>query len=134
MQGSERTTRVMKGALNGRSNYSPIATTPYFTGKEQALLPDPTVTDGIIYLRDNMLKAYDPTTRSDSPLVEDDVTAVARGPGTKIYFATASRKVTFRFKSSFKCVEILFCLYPASCTRRVHLPSVFETFCALAHI
>ena len=85
--------RVMKGALNGRSNYSPIATTPYFTGQEQVILSDPSVTDGIIYLRDNMLKSYNPLTRADTTLIDDDVTAVARGPGKKIYFSTALGKV-----------------------------------------
>lgn len=85
----------MKGALDGRSNYSPIATFPYFTGQEQVILSDPTVSDGIIYIRDNMLKSYNPLTRSDTSLVDDEVTAVARGPGTKIYFSSALGKVSF---------------------------------------
>ena len=93
----------MKGALNGRSNYSPIATTPYFTGEEQAIMSDPTVADGIIYLRDNQLKAYDPSTRSDTSLVtRDDVTAITRGPGTKIYFATVSGNV----RRCFLCLNL----------------------------
>ena len=83
----------MRGALDGRSNYNPIATSPPFTGEESAILADPSITDGVLYLRDGVLKSYNPANRDDVVLVDGDVTAIATGPKGLVYYATSDKKV-----------------------------------------
>ena len=85
----------MKGALDGGSNYSPIASSPPFTGSETSLLQDPTVPDGVLYLAGGVVRRYSPGTRESEVLVEGgDVTALVRSEGNNVYYSTDSGKVS----------------------------------------
>ena len=93
VQGTGRYVRVMKGAMNGRSNYSPVGTYPYFTGEELEIVEHPTERETVVYLRDGTLYQYNFRTRQVRKLVSTGVTALALGPRNVIVYATDDRKV-----------------------------------------
>ena len=93
VQGTDRYVRVMKGAMNGRSNYSPVATYPYFNGKEQEVVEHPTEKETVVYLRDGTLYQYSFRNRQVRKLVQGGVTALTIGPRDVIVYATEDRRV-----------------------------------------
>ena len=93
VQGTGRYVRVMKGVLNGRSNYSPVGTYPYFNGEEQEVVEHPTEEETAVFLRDGTLYQYSFRTRQVRKLVQGGVTALALGPRDVIVYATDDRMV-----------------------------------------
>ena len=93
VQGKGGRVRVMRGAMNGRSNYNPMAGYPAFNGEEDEIFSHPNLRDNIVYLLSGKLNSYDPRTRRVTPLYNGEVTDVILGPRDDLYFTTDSKGV-----------------------------------------
>ena len=119
VQGKGGRVRVMRGAMNGRSNYNPMAGYPAFNGEEDEIFSHPNLRDNIVYLLSGKLNSYDPTTRRVTPLYNGEVTDVILGPRDDLYFTTDSRGV---YKIDPETNKVLYLFTTPDVVTDFHIP------------
>ena len=108
LQGEGSNTELVKGTSSG-SLPTTVARSPDLTGNEKSIVYNPRNMK-YYFIRDSVLKEFDPKTRAVKTLTEDPVYAIRVAPKGKLLYATDSKVVlydptTMRTKTVMRVTE-----------------------------